>query len=55
MPKDKAVFKWVEFIHDHNVIGARFYKQGERAELRDWFADRMVYEGHARYIVEPIA
>jgi hypothetical protein len=55
MPKEKAVFVWVEFLHDHDVPGARFYVKGERAELRDWFAERMVSEGHARYVVEPIA
>jgi hypothetical protein len=55
MPKEKAVFVWVEFLHDHDVPGARFYVKGERAELRDWFAKRMVDEGHAKYVVEAIA
>jgi hypothetical protein len=51
MPEEKAVFVRVEFLHDHDVPGARFYVKGERAELRDWFAEKMVREGHAQFVV----
>lgn len=47
----RPIFKLIEFIVDHTFyVGGvpRIYKAGERAELRDHLADKMVRIGIAK-------
>lgn len=52
--KDKPAFKLVEFLQPYTLAGERLYEVGERAEMRDWIADKMAARGIVILIVEPM-
>ena len=52
MPNDRQ-FKLIQFLYPYRLADS-YYLAGQRAEIRDWLADRLVARRIAKYVQQEI-
>ena len=52
MPKDRS-FTLIQFLYPYRLADS-YYLAGQRAEIRDWLADRLVARRIAKYVQQEI-